>query len=155
VQKGYFHSFLQKLNSATTLYMAKMHVHIVAYVMSYTDTNMIQVYIYRYTCMYVCIYIFSIVICSAGANVRQQHSLRHRITLYFDVQLQWAAIDQQATICIHSADNHNWMAQQAVESSLEGQQIHTVQVIMQLLPPIALASVIAVMKPEHAIQAPS
>jgi len=58
VQKGYFHSFLQKLNSATMLYMAKMHVHIVAYVMSYTDTNLIQIYIYRYICMYVYIYIY-------------------------------------------------------------------------------------------------
>jgi len=89
--------------------------------------------------------------------VRQQHSLRHGIILYFDVQLQWAAADQQATICIHSAYNHNWMAQQVVESSLEGQQIHTVQVIMQLLLPncLALPCVIAVVKPEHAIHAPS
>ena len=69
---------------------------------------------------------------SAGANVRQQHSLSHGITLYFDIQLQWAAADQQATICIHSADNHNWMAQQVVKSSLEGQQIHTVQVTTAL-----------------------
>ncbi len=90
---------------------------------------------------------------SAGANVRQQHSLSDGITLYFDVQLQWAVVDQQATICIQADGNHNWTAQQVVKSSLEGQQIHTVQVMMQPLLPIALSSVIADMKPEHVIHA--
>ncbi|KAL0023786.1 hypothetical protein WJX77_005013 [Trebouxia sp. C0004] len=71
-----------------------------------------------------------------GANVRQQHSLSHDITLYFDVQLQWAVVDQQATICIQADGNHNWMAQQVVETSLEGQQTHTVQ--MKLSKPYEL-----------------
>lgn len=88
--------------------------------------------------------------------MRQQHGLSQGITLNFDVQLQWAVEDQQATICIQADDNHNWMAQQVVESSLEGQQIHTVQVTMQpLLPTAFLASIIAVVKPEHASHAPS
>ncbi len=95
----------------------------------------------------------SVVGWSAGANVRQQHSLSDGITLYFDVQLQWAVVDQQATICIQADGNHNWTAQQVVKSSLEGQQIHTVQVMMQPLLPIALSSVIADMKPEHVIHA--
>ncbi len=77
-------------------------------------------------------HILSIARWSAGANVRQQHSLNHGITLYFDVQLQWAVVYQQATICIQADTNHNWTAQQVVESSRVGQQIHTVQVATAL-----------------------
>lgn len=116
------------------LYMAERHVHIITYFTLYTDSE-------QYKGIH--LHILSIVRWSAGANVRQQHSLSHDITLYFDVQLQWAVADQQAMICIHLADNHDWMAQQVVESSSEGQQIHTVQVTMQSLPPNALPSIIA------------
>lgn len=86
--------------------------------------------------------------------MRQQHRLSSGITLYFDVQLQWAAADQQATICIQADANHSWQAQQVVESSMEGRQIHDVQATMQPLLPAALPSVIADIKPGHVVYTP-
>ncbi len=65
--------------------------------------------------------------CDAGANVRQQHN--SGIVLYFDVQLQWAAANQQATVYVQADGNRNWNAQKAVVAPAEGDHVHTVQVL--------------------------